>query len=193
MKPNSLITTQNISPIRPFEGKMPQIGARPWIDPSAVLIGDIILGDDVSIWPGVMMRGDVNQIVIGDRTNIQDGTLIHVTNPGANPPHGYPTMVGSDVTIGHGAMLHGCTIEEGVLIGMRVILLDGSHVEKHSILGAGALLAPGKVVKTGELWVGAPARRVRFLSDQEIEQLYHSAKQYASLKDRYLREAWANS
>ena len=193
MKPDPLITPQNISPIRPFEGKMPKFGARPWIDPSAVLIGDIILGDDVSIWPGVMMRGDVNQIVIGDRTNIQDGTLIHVTNPGANPPQGYPTMVGSDVTIGHGAMLHGCTIEEGVLIGMRAILLDGSRVEKHSILGAGALLAPGKVVKTGELWVGAPARRVRFLSDQEIEQLYHSAKQYASLKDRYLQEAWANS
>ena len=174
-----------------FEGKNPEIGERTWIDPSARLIGDIKLGDDVSIWPGVIMRADVNYIEIGDRTNIQDGSIIHVTNIGAHPPHGFPTIIGNDVTIGHGAMLHGCIVEDGVLIGMRATLLDGSKVEKHSILGAGALLAPGKIVKTGEVWVGAPARRIKTLTDKEIEGLFFSAQQYVTLKDRYLKD-WAD-
>ncbi len=171
-----------------FEGLTPQLGDGSWIAPNSTVIGDVRMGKDVSIWPGVVIRGDVNYVEIGDRTNIQDGSIIHVTNIGANPPYGYPTIIGADVTVGHGAMLHGCTVEEGVLIGMRAILLDGSKVEKHSILGAGALLAPGKVVKTGEVWVGAPARRIKTLTDQEIEKLYHSARQYVTLKDRYLKD-----
>lgn len=174
-----------------FEGKTPQMGERVWVHPSSTIIGDVTLGADVSIWPGVIIRADVNHVEIGDRTNIQDGSIIHVTNPGANPPHGYPTIIGSDVTIGHGAMLHGCIVEEGVLIGMRATLLDGSRVEKHAILGAGALLAPGKVVKTGEVWVGAPARRIKTLTDKEIEGLFFSAQQYVTLKDRYLKD-WAD-
>lgn len=177
--------------IMSFEGKTPQMGERVWVHPSSTIIGDVILGADVSIWPGVIIRADVNHVEIGDRTNIQDGSIIHVTNPGANPPHGYPTIIGSDVTIGHGAMLHGCIVEEGVLIGMRATLLDGSRVEKHAILGAGALLAPGKVVKTGEVWVGAPARRIKTLTDKEIEGLFFSAQQYVTLKDRYLKD-WAD-
>lgn len=175
--------------IMSFEGKTPKMGERVWVHPSSTIIGDVSLGEDVSIWPGVIIRADVNSVIIGDRTNIQDGSIIHVTNPGANPPHGYPTMIGNDVTIGHGAMLHGCTVGEGVLIGMRAILLDGSRVEKHAILGAGALLAPGKVVKTGEVWVGAPARRIKVLTDKEIEDLYFSAKQYVTLKDRYIKDS----
>lgn len=177
--------------IMSFEGKTPQMGERVWVHPSSTIIGDVTLGADVSIWPGVIIRADVNHVEIGDRTNIQDGSIIHVTNPGANPPHGYPTIIGSDVTIGHGAMLHGCIVEEGVLIGMRATLLDGSRVEKHAILGAGALLAPGKVVKTGEVWVGAPARRIKTLTDKEIEGLFFSAQQYVTLKDRYLKD-WAD-
>lgn len=177
--------------IMSFEGKTPQMGERVWVHPSSTIIGDVKLGADVSIWPGVIIRADVNHVEIGDRTNIQDGSIIHVTNPGANPPHGYPTIIGNDVTIGHGAMLHGCIVEEGVLIGMRATLLDGSRVEKHAILGAGALLAPGKVVKTGEVWVGAPARRIKTLTDKEIEGLFFSAQQYVTLKDRYLKD-WAD-
>ena len=171
-----------------FEGMTPKIGQKSWVHSSSTIIGDVELGEDVSIWPGVVIRADVNRVVIGDRTNIQDGSIIHVTNPGANPPDGYPTIIGNDVTVGHGAMLHGCTIGDGVLIGMRAILLDGSRVESHSILGAGALLAPGKVVRSGEVWVGAPARRIKVLSEEEIEGLYLSAKQYVTLKDRYLKE-----
>lgn len=177
-----------MSNIMSFEGKSPKMGERVWVHPSSTIIGDVKLGEDVSIWPGVIIRADVNSVEIGDRTNIQDGSIIHVTNVEAKPPHGYPTIIGNDVTIGHGAMLHGCTVEEGVLIGMRAILLDGSRVEKHAILGAGALLAPGKIVKTGEVWVGAPARRIKVLTDKEIEDLYFSAKQYVSLKDRYLND-----
>lgn len=179
-----------MSNIMGFEGKNPEMGERTWVHPSSTLIGDVRLGEDVSIWPGVIIRADVNHVEIGDRTNIQDGSIIHVTNLEANPPYGFPTIIANDVTIGHGAMLHGCTIEEGVLIGMRAVLLDGSRVEKHSILGAGALLAPGKVVRSGEVWVGAPARRIKVLTDKEIEGLYHSAQQYVTLKDRYLKD-WA--
>lgn len=171
-----------------FEGKAPEIGERVWIDPTAKLIGEVKVGDDASIWPGVIMRGDVNYIEIGARTSIQDGTIIHVANDGKLSPGGHPTIIGDDVTVGHGAMLHGCTIEDGCLIGMRAIVLDGAKVEKNAILGAGALLAPGKVVKSGEVWVGAPARRIKTLSEEEIENLYFSASQYVTLKDRYFAD-----
>ena len=173
--------------IRPYLDKTPVLGERSYIDPAATVIGDVVLGDDVSIWPGTIVRGDVNFIRIGARTNIQDGTVVHVSHDG---PHaklgGFATVIGEDVTIGHKAIIHACRIEDAVLIGMGAIVLDGAVVKKHGFVGAGALIAPGKVVGEGELWLGNPARCVRKLSEKEIEQLYYSAQHYVRLKDKYL-------
>lgn len=169
---------------------MPILGARAYVDPAATVIGDVVLGEDVSIWPGAVVRGDVNHIRIGARTNIQDGTIVHVSHDGPfNPPGGFATLIGADVTIGHGAIVHACTIEDACLIGMGATVLDGAVVKQNAFVGAGALIAPGKVVGGGELWLGNPARCVRRLSDQEIGQLYYSAQHYVRLKDQYLAEA----
>ena len=173
--------------IRPYRGILPTLGARAYIDPAACVIGDVVLGEDVSIWPFTVVRGDVNFIRIGDRTNIQDGTVIHVSHDG---PHaklgGFATRIGSDVTIGHKAVIHACTIEDAVLVGMGAIVLDGALVKKHGFVGAGALIPPGKVVGEGELWLGNPARKARLLTEAEIEALYYSAGHYVRLKDEYL-------
>ena len=173
--------------IRPYRGTQPTLGQRAYIDPAASVIGDVVLGDDVSIWPFTVVRGDVNFVRIGDRSNLQHGTVVHVSHDG---PHaklgGFATRIGSDVTIGHKAIIHACTIEDAVLIGMGAIVLDGAIVRRHGFVGAGALVAPGKVVGEGELWLGNPAKKVRMLSDAEIEALYYSAGHYVRLKDEYL-------
>jgi len=173
--------------LRPFQDHHPVLGERVYVDPAATVIGRVTLADDVSIWPTCVVRGDVNTIEIGARTNVQDGTVIHVSHDG---PHaklgGFATVIGSDVTIGHKALIHACRIEDAVLIGMGAILLDGAVVKKHAFVGAGALIAPGKTVGEGELWLGNPARLVRRLSDAEIEGLYYSAGHYVRLKDQYL-------
>lgn len=173
--------------IRPYRGISPTLGERVFIDPMSTVIGDVELGSDVSVWPFTVIRGDVNFIRIGDRTNLQDGTVIHVSHDG---PHaklgGFATRIGSDVTIGHKAIIHACTIEDAVLIGMGAIVLDGAVVKTHAFIGAGALVPPGKVVGEGELWLGNPARRARLLSNAEIEALYYSAGHYVRLKDNYL-------
>lgn len=176
------------SALFPFKGTWPRLKERVFVDESAKLIGDVEVGDDSSIWPFVLVRGDVNYIRIGVRTNIQDGTIIHVSNDTQLMPGGSPTIIGDEVTIGHGAMLHGCIIEDVALIGMRATLLDRSRVEKYGVLGAGSLLPPNKVVKSGELWVGSPAKFVRRLTDKEIENLYFSAAHYVDLKSVYLEE-----
>ena len=176
--------------IRPYLDHLPTLGQRAYVDPAAVVIGDVVLGDDASIWPGCVVRGDVNFIRIGARTNIQDGSVIHVSHDG---PHaklgGFATVIGADVTIGHKAIIHACRIGDAALIGMGAIVLDGAVVESRGFVGAGALVAPGKVVGEGELWHGNPARRVRMLSEAEIEGLYYSAQHYVRLKDRYLDAA----
>ena len=174
--------------VRPYLDRLPQLGERAYVDPAASVIGDVVLGDDVSVWPFTIIRGDVNFVRIGDRSNIQDGTVVHVSHDG---PHarlgGFATRIGSDVTIGHKAIIHACTIEDAVLVGMGAIVLDGAIVRKHGFVGAGALIAPGKVVGEGELWLGNPAKKARMLSDAEIEALYYSAGHYVRLKDDYLR------
>ena len=179
--------------IRPYKGILPTLGARSYVDPAATVIGDVVLGDDVSIWPGTIVRGDVNFIRVGARTNIQDGTVVHVSHDG---PHaklgGFATVIGEDVTIGHKAIIHACRIEDAVLIGMGAIVMDGAVVKKHGFVGAGALVSPGKVVGEGELWLGNPAKKVRMLSDAEIEALYYSAGHYVRLKDEYLAAAPAS-
>ena len=173
--------------LRPYLDHAPIVGERVYIDPAATVIGDVVLGDDVSIWPGTIVRGDVNFIRIGARTNIQDGSVVHVSHDG---PHaklgGFATVIGSDVTIGHKAIVHACRIEDAVLIGMGAIVLDGAIVRRHGFVGAGALIAPGKEVGERELWLGNPARKVRMLSDAEVDALFYSAQHYVRLKDQYL-------
>jgi carbonic anhydrase/acetyltransferase-like protein (isoleucine patch superfamily) len=176
--------------IRPYLGQLPTLGERAYVDRTASVIGDVVLGDDVSIWPGTVVRGDVNFIRIGARTNIQDGSVVHVSHDG---PHaklgGFATVIGSDVTIGHKAIVHACRIADAVLIGMGAIVLDGAVIRTHGFVGAGALITPGKEVGEGELWLGNPAKKVRMLSNEEIQALYYSAQHYVRLKDQYLAEA----
>jgi len=175
--------------LRTYRDRSPRLGARVYVDPAAVLIGDVELGDDASLWPCAVARGDVNAIRIGARSNIQDGAVLHVTHDGPYTPGGFPLTIGADVTVGHGAVLHACTIEDACLIGMHATVLDGARVGRNAMIGAGALVAPGKVVGAGELWLGNPARCVRMLDARQIEQLYYSAQHYVRLKDEYLRAA----
>ena len=173
--------------IRSYLDQLPQLGQRVYIDEAARVIGDVVLGDDVSVWPFTVIRGDVNYVHIGDRTNVQDGTVIHVSHDG---PHaklgGFATVIGADCTIGHKAIVHACRIEDACLVGMGSIVLDGAVIQKHGFLGAGALLPPGKVMGEGEMWLGAPAKFARKLSDAEIQALFYSANHYVKLKDEYL-------
>ncbi|MCD7100335.1 gamma carbonic anhydrase family protein [Stenotrophomonas sp. MMGLT7] len=175
--------------LRPYLDKSPRLGERVYIDPACTVIGDVELGDDASIWPGTVIRGDVNFVRIGARSNIQDGTVIHVSHHSPFNTAGHPTLIGEDVTVGHGAIVHACTIEDACLIGMGACVLDGATVKRHGFVGAGAVVGPGKVVGEGELWLGNPARLARRLSDKEIESLHYSAQHYVRLKDRYLDPA----
>jgi carbonic anhydrase/acetyltransferase-like protein (isoleucine patch superfamily) len=173
--------------IRPYKGQLPRLGQRVYVDPAATVIGDVELGDDASVWPGCVIRGDVNYIRVGARTNVQDATIIHVTHDGPfTREGGYPTTIGTDVTIGHGCVIHACRIGDFALIGMGAIVLDGVVVGKYGFIGAGAVVSPGKTVGEAELWLGNPARFVRKLKDREIEQLHYSAQHYMRLKDEYL-------
>ena len=173
--------------IRPFKGQLPRLGQRVYVDPAATVVGDVELGDDASVWPACVIRGDVNHIRIGARTNVQDGTIIHVTHEGPfTRPGGFPTTIGTDCTIGHACVIHACCIGDFALIGMGAVVLDGVVVEKYGFIGAGAVVSPGKTVGEAELWLGNPARFVRKLKDREIEQLHYSAQHYMRLKDAYL-------
>src|SRR5690606_9744608 len=168
-------------------GTLPKLGERVYVDPAAVLIGDVGIGDDCSIWPGTVVRGDVNFVRIGARCNLQDGTILHVSHRG---PHsrmdGYPTIIGDDVTIRHGAIVHACTIGNAALVGMGATVMDGAVIEDNGYIGAGALVLPGKVVRSRELWLGNPAQPVRVLDDAAVEGLLYSAAHYVRLKDEYL-------
>jgi carbonic anhydrase/acetyltransferase-like protein (isoleucine patch superfamily) len=172
--------------LRSYKGIVPTLGARVYVDPAATVIGDVILGDDSSIWPGAVLRGDVHYIRIGARSNVQDGAIVHVTHDGPYSPGGFPTVVGEGVTIGHAAVIHACTIEDYCLIGMHATVLDGAVVKKYGFVGAGSVVPPGKVVGERELWLGNPAQRVRLLTDKQVEQLHYSADHYVRVKDVYL-------
>jgi carbonic anhydrase/acetyltransferase-like protein (isoleucine patch superfamily) len=177
--------------LRPYRDRLPRLGANVYVDPAAVVIGDVELADDVSLWPCTVARGDVNFIRIGARSNVQDGSVLHVTHDGPYTPGGMPLLIGADVTIGHGAILHACTIEDAALIGMHATVLDGAIVRRHAMIGAGAVVTPGKLVGEAELWLGNPARCVRKLTPVQIEQLYYSAAHYVRLKNEYLAAARA--
>ncbi|MFC0227873.1 gamma carbonic anhydrase family protein [Serratia aquatilis] len=174
--------------IRSYLHYSPQLGLRVMIDPSSVVVGNVELADDVSIWPLVAIRGDVNAVRIGARSNIQDGSVLHVTHQSTYNPAGYPLLIGDDVTVGHKAMLHGCIIGNRVLVGMGSILLDGAIIEDDVMIGAGSLVSPGKRLESGYLYVGSPARQVRRLTAEEIEGLRYSANNYVRWKDEYLSE-----
>lgn len=175
--------------IRTFNGIAPTLGAGVFVDDSAVVIGDVTLGQDVSIWPLAVLRGDVNFIRIGDATNIQDGSVLHVIHRSATRPEGYPLIIGSGVTVGHKVVLHGCTIGDLCLIGIGAIVMDGAVIEDRVMLGAGSLAPPGKRLESGFLYVGAPARPVRTLRDDELEYLGYSRDGYVLLKNQYQRES----
>jgi len=172
--------------IRTFKGVTPTIGARVFLDDSAVIIGDVKIGEDSSIWPHCSIRGDVNLIRIGDRSNIQDGSVIHVTHRYSDLPEGYATRIGNDVTVGHKVVLHGCTIEDMCLVGMDSVILDGAIIRSKVLLGAGSLVPEGKDLEGGYLWLGRPAKKARRLTEAEMKWFEYSAKHYLKLKDEYL-------
>jgi len=172
--------------LRPFQGKTPQLGQRVLIDPSAVVLGDVTLGDDVSVWPQVAIRGDMHRITVGARTSLQDNAVLHITHAGPYNPDGYPLMIGSDVTVGHGAILHGCTIGDRVLVGMGATVMDGAVVEDDVVIAAGALVTPGKRLRSGFLYGGSPAREMRELSEKEMDYFCYSANNYVKLKDQHI-------
>lgn len=171
--------------IRSFQKHTPTLGDNVYIAESAEVIGDVTLGDDSSVWPMAVIRGDVNTITIGKRSNIQDASVLHVTHKNEANPEGYPLRIGDDVTIGHKVMLHGCTIGNRVLIGMCAIVMDNVLVPDETIIGAGSLVPPGKQLESGHLYVGSPARKVRELTGAEKADLTYSAKHYSKLKDNY--------
>ncbi|WP_052284907.1 gamma carbonic anhydrase family protein [Kluyvera genomosp. 1] len=172
--------------LRRYKDLFPVIGDRVMIDSSSVIVGDVRLADDVSIWPLVAARGDVNYIQIGARTNIQDGSVLHVTHKSVKNPEGNPLIVGEDVTVGHKVMLHGCTIGNRVLVGMGSILLDGVIVEDDVMIGAGSLVPQHKRLESGFLYLGSPVKQVRPLKEAELEGLRYSANNYVKWKDDYL-------
>jgi carbonic anhydrase/acetyltransferase-like protein (isoleucine patch superfamily) len=171
--------------IRSFEGIQPRVADGVFIDETAVVIGDVEIGADSSVWPTSVIRGDVNFIRIGERTNIQDGSILHVSHDGPHKPGGSPLVIGDDVTVGHKVVLHACTVEDCCLIGMGSVVLDDAIIESGSLLGAGSLVNPGKLIESGYLWLGQPARRVRVLSEKEKAYLKYSAEHYVRLQRRY--------
>jgi carbonic anhydrase/acetyltransferase-like protein (isoleucine patch superfamily) len=158
------------------------VGARVFIAPTAVVIGDVVIGDDASVWFGCILRGDVNAIRIGARTNIQDGTVVHVAKDTVG------TYLGCDITIGHMALLHACTLEDGAFIGMRATVMDECVVEQGGMLAAGALLTPGKRVGRGQLWAGQPAKYVRHLGEEDRAMMRKLGPRYVGLAADYLEE-----
>ena len=167
-------------PLRPFRQSHPRLGARVFVADNATVIGDVVLGDDASVWFGTVIRGDVHFIRVGARTNIQDNCTLHV-HTGT-----HPVNIAEDVTIGHGVIAHGCTIERGALIGMGSRVLDGAVVGENALVGAGALVGEGMRVPPRTLVVGVPAHVKRELTDDEVARLEESAKHYVELKDQYL-------
>ena len=173
--------------IRDFEEHSPVLADNVWIDPDASVIGDVQLGKSCSVWPGVIIRADINSIRIGADTNIQDACVLHVTHPSPFFPKGHALTVGKRVTIGHKVILHGCEIADDCLIGMGCIVMDGAIIESETIVGAGSVVPGGKRLESGYLYVGSPARRVRALSEDEKAFFAYSASHYVKLADRHRR------
>ena len=173
--------------IRSHAGLCPTIAAGAYIDPASVVIGNVEIGEGSSVWPMAVIRGDIHRIRIGERTSVQDGSVLHVTHAGPYNPDGFPLIIGDDVTIGHKVMLHGCTIGSRILIGMAAVIMDGVVVNDDVIVGAGTLVPPGKNLESGYLYMGNPVRQVRPLTDKELKYFHYTAKRYADLAAEYLK------
>jgi carbonic anhydrase/acetyltransferase-like protein (isoleucine patch superfamily) len=171
--------------IRSFEDYTPLIDVTAFIDDSAVVTGNVIIGKDSSVWPCCSVRGDIHSIRIGERTNIQDGSVLHVTHDSEFAPGGGKLMVGNDITVGHNVVLHACTVEDLCLIGMGSVVLDGALVQSGAMVGAGSLVPPNKVLEGGYMWLGSPVKKVRELTEKEQAFLVYSAKHYVDLKNRH--------
>ena len=174
--------------ISSHKGSKPVLGARVFVDSTARVIGDVELGEDASVWPMAVIRGDMHRIRIGKRTSVQDGAILHITHAGPFNTNGFPLTIGDDVTIGHQACLHGCTIGNEVLIGIGATVLDGAVVEDQVVIGAGTLVPPGKRLESGFVYMGSPAKQARPLSDKERAFFRYTAGNYVKLKDSYLAE-----
>ncbi|QCU91075.1 gamma carbonic anhydrase family protein [Thiomicrorhabdus sediminis] len=173
--------------IRKYKGIAPQIDMQAWVDDNAVVIGRCKLAKDVGIWPNATLRGDVNDIEIGEGSNIQDGAVVHTTHE-SDMSNGSKCIVGKHVTVGHNAVLHGCIIEDECLIGMGAVVLDNAVVEKHVLVAANALVPPGKVLQSGYLYVGSPVKQARPLSEKELAFFRYSAEHYIKLKNEYAEQ-----
>ncbi|QOW53352.1 MULTISPECIES: gamma carbonic anhydrase family protein [Acinetobacter] len=171
--------------IRPYLDTHPQIDDSCYIDPMGVVIGDVVLGENVSVWPFAVIRGDVNSIRIGNNSNVQDHAMLHVSHKNADKPDGSPLIIGEDVTIGHHVTLHGCTIGNRVLVGIGTIILDDVVVEDDVMIGAGSLVPPRKRLESGYLYVGSPVQKVRPLTDKEKAFLPYSAQNYVKVSGDY--------
>lgn len=166
----------------------PRLGNDVYIDRMASVSGSVVLGDDVSVWPMAVIRGDVNRISVGARCNIQDGAVLHVTHEGPWAPAGIPLILGEEITVGHAAILHACTIGDRCLVGMGAIVMDGAELENDCMVAAGAVVTPGTRMGAGTLWRGNPARLARELRPAEIRNLAYSALHYVRLKNLYLQQ-----
>lgn len=175
--------------VRSHAGQSPKLSEAVYIDPDAVVIGDVEIGTGSSVWPMTVIRGDIHHIRIGARTSVQDGSVLHVTHAGPYNPDGFPLIIGDDVTIGHKVMLHGCTIGNRILIGMAAVVMDGAVVQDEVIIAAGTLVPPGKVLESGYLYKGNPARQARPLTEKEMTFFLYTAKKYVDLGAAYLRES----
>jgi carbonic anhydrase/acetyltransferase-like protein (isoleucine patch superfamily) len=174
--------------IRSHAGLHPRIADKVYVDPDSVVIGDVEIGPQSSVWPMTVIRGDIHRIRIGARTSVQDGSILHVTHAGPFNPDGFPLLIGDDVTIGHKAMLHGCTIGNRILIGMAAVIMDGAVVNDEVIIAAGTLVPPGKVLESGYLYMGNPVRQVRPLKQRELDFFAYTAKRYVDLAAAYLEQ-----
>lgn len=179
--------------IQSFNDHYPQLAAGVYVHQTASIIGDVCIGENSSVWPSAVIRGDVNFIHIGKNTNIQDLSMLHVNHKSSSDPAGSPLIIGDNVTIGHTVILHGCTIEDECLIGMGSIVMDKVIVQKHVLLAAGSLVPEGKVLESGYLYMGRPAKKVRALSHEEVLDFKRSVENYVQLKDAYLAEITTRS
>ncbi|RMC92600.1 gamma carbonic anhydrase family protein [Aquitalea palustris] len=171
--------------IRPYDGSAPQIADSCYIDPAAVVIGDVTLAEDASVWPFAVIRGDVNAIHIGEGSNIQDFAMLHVTHKRDSDPVGAPLHIGKHVTIGHHVTLHGCTIGNEVLVGIGSIILDRAIIEDRVLIGAGSLVPPGKRLESGYLYLGNPVKQARKLTEQELDYFKYSAEHYIRVANKH--------
>ena len=172
--------------MKSFRGHSPRLGNRVWVDDSAVIMGNVEIGDDSSVWPLVSIRGDMHQIRIGARTSIQDNSCLHITHASEFNPEGHPLIIGDDVTVGHLVMLHGCTIGNQVLVGMSSTILDGAIIEDQVVIGAGSLVPPGKKLESGYLYFGSPGKQIRPLTVDELNYFQYACQNYVKLKNEYL-------